>query len=115
MSKLNAGNIPIMVADKEYLLRPTLDAIVKINTQFGGLRKARDAVVNEDIAAVVFIIQAGANLPPNSIKALTEAVFDAGINDLLLPLMQFVMILGNGGRPLSDEPDDAATEGNVAA
>lgn len=116
MSKLDAGNVTITLNGTDRTLRPTLDAITRISTQFGGLAKARDALVSQDFAATVFVISAGLNTAPKQVKALQDDVFANGLSaELIVPLINYVAILANGGRPLTEETETSGegAEGNA--
>lgn len=115
MSKLTAGEVLVMLEDEELILKPTLRATTTINRQFGGLAKARQELVSENFDAVVFILRHGVNLSDRDARDLPERVFRNGLTgDLLVALIKYVAILGNGGKPLPDEPEDneAQAEGN---
>ena len=106
MSKLTAGEVPVMLEGEELILKPTLRAMNAVNRQFNGLRNARERLVNEDADAVSFILRHGLNMDDRAARDLPERVFRNGLTgDLLVSLIRYVAILGNGGKPLPDEPD----------
>lgn len=117
MSKLTAGDVTITLADEQRVLHPTLRAITMISNAYGGLQKAREALVQQEFNAACTVIRWGLNLSDNEAKKLQAQVFQTGLtSDLLVPLLRFVSILGNGGKPLPDDPeedDDASAEGNA--
>lgn len=117
MSKITAGQVAIMLGDKEYILKPTLDAMQKISNQFGGLGGARQAIVSQNIQGIVAIITHGAGVQTGPARQLPEQVFRAGLTDpLLVPLLEYIGILQNGGRPPEPvEEGDGSAEGNDAA
>lgn len=117
MSKLTAGEMPVTLNDDELILKPTLRAMTAINRQFSGLANARQQLVAENFEAVVFILRYGLNLTDQAAKDLPDRVYQNGITgELLVALIKYVAILGNGGKPLPDEPvetgDEAQVEGN---
>ena len=113
MSKLTAGEMPIMFEGEERILKPSLRAMGAINRQFGGLRNARAKLVDEDVDAVAFILRHGLNLSDRDARDLPDRIYRNGVTgDFLVALIKYVAILGNGGKPLPDEPEDS--DGNEA-
>ncbi len=116
MSKLTAGETPVTLGDEKLWLKPTLRATTTISRQYGGLAKARQELVSENFDAVVYILRLGLGMSDAAAKDLPERVYSNGITaELLVPLIKYVAILGNGGKPLPDEPEDdagATDEGN---
>lgn len=116
MSKLNAGDVVITLNGEDRVLKPTLRALTVISSQYNGLSKARELIVAQDFAAAVFIIRQGLNLNDREAKTLPDEVYENGLNiDLLVPLLRFMGILANGGKPMPDDPVDElqSTEGNA--
>lgn len=109
MSKLNAGETPVILGDEKLWLKPSLRATTTISRQYGGLAKARQELVSENFDAVVYILRNGLNLSDRDAKDLPDRVYANGITiELLVPLIKYVAILGNGGKPFPDEPEDNA-------
>ena len=117
MSRINEGEVAIILNGEERILKPTLRAITMISSQFGGLAKARDALAVQDFQAAVTVIRWGLNMSDSETKKLPEMVFGSSLGvDLLVPLIRYIGILANGGKPLPDDPvelEDASTEGNA--
>lgn len=117
MSKLNAGDVTVTLSGKDYVLRPTLRALDIVSAQYGGLQKAHELIVARNFSAMVFVINAGLNYSGKMAQGISEEVWLHGLNnDLMIPLVKFNAILGNGGQPLPDAsvdtPEDAAAVGN---
>lgn len=113
MSKLNPGEIAIILEDEERILKPTLRALSAISGRFNGLARARQALVDQDLDATVFIIRHGLNMTDREAKNLPQVVFENGLTEeLVIPLIKYTAILANGGKPLPDQPEDESTEGN---
>ncbi len=105
MSKLNAGDVTITLAGDDRILKPTLRAANMISSHFGGLAKARDQLAAQDLQAAVAVIRHGLNMPDKEAKNLPDMVWETGMNiDLLIPLIRYIGILANGGKPLPDDP-----------
>ncbi len=99
--RLNAGEVPINLNDEELVLKPTVRAATAISRQFDGFATARARLVAENFDSVVFILRMGLNLSDKDARDLPERVYKNGITaELLIPLINYVAILGNGGRPL---------------
>jgi hypothetical protein len=116
MAKLSAGDVVITINGQERVLKPTLRALTVISSQYNGLFKAREMIVQQDFAACVFIIRHGLNLNDREAKTLPDEIYENGLTfDLLGPLIRFMGILANGGKPLPDDPVDElqSTEGNA--
>lgn len=111
--QLNAGetlltlNVYDAHGDKhgeELILRPTSRAWSTISRRFEGLAKARQAILDENTDAIVFIIRVGGGLNDRDARNLEDRIWKSGLDiDLLLPLLKYIAILNNGGRPLPDE------------
>ncbi|MBP2303421.1 hypothetical protein [Azospirillum picis] len=117
MSKLTANNVTITLNGEKVVLKPTPRAALAISTNFEGLQGAVPRLASQDIAAASFVVAAGAGIRGEAAKGLNEKIFAAGISDLAPSLIEFVVILMNGGkRPDSmlanDDSDAEDDEGN---
>jgi len=109
-SRINSGEVSINFDNRDWVLRPTLNAATAINRNFDGFANARAALVRENFDAVVFILRLGLYYPDMTDKEkreygrdLPEKVYDNGITaELLIPLIEYVAVLGNGGRPVNN-------------
>ncbi len=118
MSKLNSGTVTITLDGEKVLLKPTPRAAMAISNHFTGLQGAVPRVAGHDIAAAAFIIAAGAGIKGEAAKGLNDKVYSAGISDLAAPLIEFIVILMNGGKRPDDMPsteDAEEDEGNGEA
>jgi hypothetical protein len=99
--QLDAGEVEIELNSKSLVLRPTLQACKTISRQRGGFAKVRDLLVSEDFDTVVSVIAVGTNRIGDT-TAIENEVWQNGLDTkLLLPLIEYIAILGNGGRPLA--------------
>ena len=105
MSKIHSGEVTIVFSDDdERVLRPTLGAATRISRAFGGFQAAHQKILASDLDAFVTVIQHGLGLKTEAeTRGLRERVWSAGISKLMLPLVEFVSILANGGRPIEEE------------
>lgn len=113
MSKatLGAGNVDIELDGETVTLRPTLKAAQTISRQAGGIVKAIEAIGKFDLDAMVGVIQLGLNLSNKDAANLAEKVWATGMAELSGPVINYLSILANGGRPISSteggEGDDS--------
>lgn len=119
MTTLNDGEVVITLGEREYVLRPTLNAIRTLSRQNGGMQAVFQHIVRRNFDGLVSIIKVGASVPDKDDTDLAQRVFRAGINDkLMMPLVDYLQILENGGKPLqkanpvTDEPPAEAAAGN---
>lgn len=116
MSKIDEGIVRLSLGGEEVELLPTLKAIKRISAAFGGITNALAKIQALDFEAYVTVIKHGALADDALAKRLDELVFATRPVRLMPDLVRYLMILANGGRPLSD--DDAASaeaEGNGQA
>lgn len=103
MSLVN-GEIVLELGDETYELRPTLKAMKKIQSRFGGIRGAMEALTQLNVEHVAAIVAAGANCVPREIPALEEAIFSHGITPVTEQVVPFVTALLN---PNGDSDEDS--------
>lgn len=75
MSEALHGTITLVIGARSYTLKPTLDAALRIETRFGGLRGALEAMRLMSIAACADILVAGADLKPDQHAVIAGEVF----------------------------------------
>lgn len=111
MAKINEGDVTIHLNGDEIVLRPTLKALSAISSN-GGLGKVRQSIVDQDFSTIVSVILHGGNMTGgSSSKQVPDAVFKNGLTtELLVGLLTYVGILGNGGKPLPYDVAAAAAE-----
>ncbi len=102
LGKLDAGEVEIELNGKRLILRPTLPACKTISRQRGGFAKVRELLVSEDFDTIVSVIAVGTNQLKDTNEVENE-VWRNGLDiKLIMPLIEYVAILANGGRPLAD-------------
>ena len=106
----NAKTKPVEVrldlGEEVYFLVPTLSAIKKINRQFGNLQNCFTKLRGMDFVSMVYIAQVGSDARGDYGKELENQIYRAGLAEAIGPLIEYVGILINGGRPLEDAPID---------
>ncbi len=108
---LNEGEVTLKLGDREYTLRPTLRAMKNLSALSGGMRGVYTGLISQDFAMVTQVVRHGAMVHDRDIDGLEQAIYKAGINDpVLMPLIEFVRNLMNGGKPPADAPADGPNE-----
>lgn len=111
--QLDEGEVLLTIGDETFVLRPTMRKHRIVSRRFGGLNKARQALIDEDIDAIMFIIINGADVSDRDQKGLDDRVWRNGINiELLLPLYRYLAILNNGGHPLDEDTERMLEKGS---
>ncbi|WP_342640938.1 hypothetical protein [Rhodoligotrophos ferricapiens] len=101
--------VEIELDGERITLRPTLEAAMLVDTQFGGYTAAFQALLNHSLSAAITIISAGSGRSVNN--DLRAKVYQHGVRNLVGPLSRFVTILANGGREPSGDDDEGASSG----
>lgn len=114
MSKSLYGQFTVSLADNDYTLIPTLEAVRKIESRFGGLRPALDALQALSVEGTSHIIAAGANLTAKQTAQLQEEVFAAGIGEVTVQVVPYVVALLNPGKSRGDEAESGNAKADVA-
>lgn len=108
-AQIGEGRISFELDGKEMELVPSLAACMAISSFAGGLNAAVQRCLNLDMMTIVEVIKAGLGLNPTQARMVPEAVFRTGLIALSAPCIDFINVVGNGGRPLLDDPDEADT------
>ena len=102
---LGAGNVDIELDGETYTLRPTLKAAQNISRAKGGIMAAVDAVGKFDFDTMVSVIALGIGAEGKEARDLPDKVWSTGMADLTGPVITYLSILANGGRPVQPETD----------
>ncbi|EPN6724741.1 hypothetical protein ACT2UN_000821 [Pseudomonas putida] len=95
MSEALHGTVTLLIGARSYTLKPTLDAALRIESRFGGLRGALEAMRLMSIAACADIIVAGADLKPDQHPVIAGEVFHTGVAQVSSKLTEFITVLLN--------------------
>ena len=111
-AKLGAGNVPIKINGEERVLRPSLHACQQISRATGGVMSAIEAVQRVDIDAMAAIAAIGLGLEGQAAKDLPEQMWQDGPQEFVVPLMKYLGMIANGGRPADggEEAGDPPSE-----
>ena len=104
MSRVDYGQVDLELGDETVALKPTLNALVKINKRFGSIREAVSEVQNLNFEAICYVVQEGAGLNPRQADELREAVFRTGLFNVMPQLCDYLTKLMNPTG--KDEKDD---------
>ena len=108
MPAINEGEVAVTLDGEEVVLRSTFQAAKTISKGMGGYTEAIRRVAAADQTAYAAIIAAGARRKHDD--ALEEAVYKTGLGDLAGPLVEYLVLLQNGGRDPSKAGDAPAGE-----
>lgn len=104
------GDVAIMLDEKELFLTPSLGACMAISKLNGGLNAAVQRCLALDMDTICAVIIAGLGLNPTQAQKVPAAVYKTGLISLHGPCIDFISIVGNGGRPLLDEEHEDAPD-----
>ena len=111
MTTIHDGLFPIELNGETITLKATLGAVRQLSAQYGGLSPVRDSIIKMDLAVMVAVIRYGAGLTDAEARGLDNRIFRHGMNnELLLALLRYVAALGNGGKPVDEEPAEAVAD-----
>lgn len=102
-----AGNIPIELDGKEMELVPSTGACIAISKIGGGLNAAVQRCLQLDMDTICQVIVAGLGLNPTQARQIPDAVYRTGLVALSAPCIDFINVVGNGGRPISYDEEEA--------
>lgn len=101
MSKI--ATVELTLGENTYVLTSTYRALEQLSSRFGGGLKAIDAIGALNIQAMAQVIQIGTKMPDAEAKGLTKAIYAAGAGIVAKPLVEFIGIVLNGGKPIEEE------------
>ncbi len=102
---MNVGEVEIKLDGKTETLRSSLGAFKKVNAA-GGYTNVINKLLGYDFDYYVTVISAGLNKKPADVE---EAIYKAGLPNLLGDLTKYVGYLANGGKPAEDPGEKADT------
>ena len=98
------GQVTIMLEDEEINLEPSYRIMNLVSRQYGGLEPARARLAAENIDAMAFVIRYGSGMNDREARDLGERIYNSGVSgELVVPLINYVVMLGNKGTSLADE------------
>jgi hypothetical protein len=106
MSKTEHGATIVKVGEEVFNLAVTLGAVRMIESHFGGLRGASEALHALSVDGVALVLAAGAGMDKKEAEAIAEKVWQAGVAKIAVQLTSYLGALYN---PRGEAP------GNVEA
>lgn len=101
------SEVEISLKGRPEILRCTLKAAKSVNAVAGGFQGALARLAAMDQEAYFLIVAAGLGKRPSDVE---QAVYESGLPNLTEPLSSFVLLLANGGKPLSSEEPEGEGE-----
>ncbi len=89
------GTVTVSLGDEEFVLSPTLKAVRAIESRFGGLRGASQAITALSVEGCAIILVAGAGLDEKAAKAVPEKIWLHGVLDASQQLNAYLVALYN--------------------
>lgn len=102
------AEVKITLDGIDHVMKPTYGAAKGINRHFGGLRAALEEVTKLNADAMEVIIAYGLDLTPRGQKEmkLGERIYEQGIPHCAAPCVEFLTLLMNGGKPISEDKSE---------
>jgi hypothetical protein len=92
---LGHGIINVELDGKHFELKPTLLAMKKIQTRFGGLRGALESIGQLNVEHIAFIVAAASGAKQNELNDIEETVFNEGVASATEKVVPFITSLMN--------------------
>jgi len=89
------GTVTVKLGEEQFTLKPTLKAVRAIESRFGGLRGASEALRAVGVDALAIIISAGADLDGKASEELPEKVWQQGAAGLTPEVTGYLYALYN--------------------
>lgn len=120
--EVGGGKVAITIDGRPAFLEPSLEACIEISKMAGGLNGAMERCRALHFDTLCMIVGAGLVIDGNRLNPrqrqdmLPKAIYEAGTIDIAAACMEFVTIVGNGGRALSDEgPEEEDPDGPLGS
>ena len=102
------GDVPFELNGNPVVLRPTLNACLGLSRLHNSMQQTMDKVWAMDMDTIVTVVGLGLNQPVD--RKLQEDVYKTGLFIIRGPVIKFITIVNNGGRPYADEDDTEEKE-----
>lgn len=97
---LGAGNVEIELEGSPYTLVPSLRACQVLSRASGGLQGVMESIGRLEFDTFHTVISVGLNLRGAEQRDLGERIYRTGLVNLAAPLIDFVVNVSNGGKPM---------------
>lgn len=98
-ARLGAGNVEIELDGEPIVLKPTLKAAQTLSRQADGLLGAVQRVSRFDLDTITQVIALGSG---QKVTEVADAVWRTGVTELAEPVIRYISVLSNGGRPVDE-------------
>ena len=95
---LGAGNVEIVLDGEKVTLKPSLKAALALSAQPGAIAGAVEAVGNFNLQTMTMVVSLASG---RDTEETAEAIYKTGMVDLSPPIVRFLMMLANGGKPVT--------------
>lgn len=106
-TKLHApgsADIKLTLDGEEVYLKPTLEACLGISRLHHAPITTAGKVTDMDFDTILMVLALGLGVEPN--KKLQDKLYRTGILEVRDPLIKFIHVVNNGGRPVFTDPID---------
>ena len=104
VASLRDGVVEIQLNGKTVELKATPDAAIRLSRLYQGISPIMGKLQALDVDAFANVIRYGANLQKKEeLDALSDDVWNTGLTNLLVDLLEYIGILANGGKRFSDD------------
>lgn len=102
---MKQGEFDLKLGEYDLKLRCSPLALRAIETKHGGIRAVTQSLYDVNFRLIQDMIEAGLQGGARTIdkEGLEREIFDAGVMNLVEPMMEYLMLLGNGGKPPTEE------------
>ena len=98
------NDISIELVGGTVVLKPTLQAAIRLSTMRGGLTEMINRCQNIDFEAISDVIIYGSGM---KVEADTkQRIFETGLVDLFVPCISYLNLLANGGRKFDEKREE---------
>lgn len=100
-SKLHApktADVKLILDGEELTLKPTLDACLGISRLHNSPMITAGKITDMDFDTILHVLALGIGVQPD--RKLQDRLFKSGLLDIRTPLIEFIHVVNNGGRPV---------------
>jgi len=104
-----SGNVEVHLKNETVVLKPSLEACIAISRMHNSIIQTVEQIRSMDFDTIVRVFCIGIGEQPSN--KWREKIYRTGVTSVASPLIQFVTIVNNGGKPPSEnDEDDTITE-----
>lgn len=111
MSKLNKGEVAIVLDGTDYTLKPSLSAFSALGSRFESYGELLTKIAAGNVPAIVLVLRHGLGFNDAQTKRLPDMVFRTGIAAVSEALTDYVFRLFNSGKGVDEVTADRLHDG----